>query len=235
MTRAYFLVAAADQPGLVARLAGFFYELGLNIVDASNHTDTFADAGPRFFFMRLVVDLGGLGSPKAQGLLGGSATRATLESHFSALCRALDASFTVSYSDVKPRVAILVTKEPACLYDLILRQQNGELPCDIPLVISNHAALESVAAGFRIPFFALPVITPGSVESKRAQEESVLALLKAHQIDLPQGGARCRATCRSCPTVFWRRRRRSSTFTTAFCRRSRAPSRTTRRMRAASR
>ena len=51
---ATFLVAAPDQPGLVARLAGFFYGAGLNIVDASNHTDPEADGGPRFF-MRLVV------------------------------------------------------------------------------------------------------------------------------------------------------------------------------------
>jgi formyltetrahydrofolate deformylase len=42
-TQATFLVAASDQPGLVARLAGFFYGAGLNIVDASNHTDPFAD------------------------------------------------------------------------------------------------------------------------------------------------------------------------------------------------
>jgi formyltetrahydrofolate deformylase len=57
MSRGTFLVAAPDQVGLVARLAGFFAERGLNIVDASNHTDGFAAGGPRFF-MRLVVDLG---------------------------------------------------------------------------------------------------------------------------------------------------------------------------------
>src|SRR5688572_16014301 len=53
---ATFLITAPDQPGLVARFAGFFYNAGLNIVDASNHTDAFTENGPRFF-MRLVVDL----------------------------------------------------------------------------------------------------------------------------------------------------------------------------------
>ena len=38
-----------DQVGLVARLAGFFADRGLNIVDASNHTDPSAERDARFF------------------------------------------------------------------------------------------------------------------------------------------------------------------------------------------
>jgi len=176
---AILLVSAPDQPGLVARLAGFFYELGLNILDASNHTDPLAEGGSRFF-MRIVVDLVGLSSPRATERLGGSATRSALETRFAALADALHGRWSISYSDVLPRVAILVTKEPSCLYDLILRQRSGELPCELPLVISNHATLESAAQGFRIPFFTLPV-TP---DTKKAQEQQILALLKTHQIDL---------------------------------------------------
>jgi formyltetrahydrofolate deformylase len=66
---ATFLVAAPDQPGLVARLAGFY---------------PFAEGGPRFF-MRLVVDIDGLSSPPAARALGGSATRATLKAAFADL------------------------------------------------------------------------------------------------------------------------------------------------------
>ncbi len=176
---ATLVVSAPDQPGLVARLAGFFYELGLNIVDASNHTDTFAEGGARFA-MRLVVDLDGLGSPKAQERLGGSATRRALEERFGALVTELGGTWSVGYDDVKPRVAILVTKDPACLYDLILRQRSGELACEIPLVLSNHTTLEPAADSFRIPFFALPV----TAETKGAQEAQLLALLKAHHVDL---------------------------------------------------
>ena len=44
-------------------------------------------------------------------------------------------------------VAILVTKEAACLYDLVLRQRQGELPCEIPLVLSNHPTLPAIAIG----------------------------------------------------------------------------------------
>jgi formyltetrahydrofolate deformylase len=176
---ATLLISAPDQPGLVARFAGFFYGAGLNIVDASNHTDAFTEDGPRFF-MRLVVDLSGLSSRTAATALGGSATRGTLEAAFGALAGSLTARWSVHYSDHVAKVAILVTKDPACFYDLVLRQRAGELACEIPLVISNHPTLERVAESFRIPFFSLPV-TP---EAKRDQEQKVLDLLRRHHIDL---------------------------------------------------
>jgi formyltetrahydrofolate deformylase len=173
MARAIFLVKAPDQPGLVARLSGFFYRLGLNIVDASNHSD-------QRFFMRIVVDLDALSSPKAQEALNGNASRKSLETAFEGLVRELSGEWSVGYDDVKARVAILVTKDPACLYDLVLRQRNGELPCEIPVIISNHPTLESVAESFRIPFFCLPV-TP---DTKPQQEKTMRELLDRLHIDL---------------------------------------------------
>ncbi|MGZ3447998.1 MAG: formyltetrahydrofolate deformylase [Polyangiales bacterium] len=179
--RAIFLVSAPDQPGLVARLSGFFFRLGLNIVDASNHSESsFEEGRGERFFMRIVVDLAALASPKAHEALGGNASRKALETQFEGLVRELSGTWSVGYDDVRARVALLVTKDPACLYDLVLRQRSGELPCDIPLVISNRAELESVAESFRIPFFSLPV-TP---DTKPQQERHVLELLKRLHIDL---------------------------------------------------
>lgn len=178
-TLATFLVAARDQPGLVARLAWFFADLGLNIVDASNHTDVHATAEPRFY-MRLEVDLGGLTRPRAHDRLGDSVSRSSLEEAFVRLADELQATWSVRYSDQIAKVAILVTKEASCLYDLLLRQQNGELECEIPLIVSNLPTLESVAANFRIPFFALPV----TQDTKLEQEDRLLELLRRHHIDL---------------------------------------------------
>ncbi len=176
---ATWLVEARDQAGLVARLAGFFANLGLNIVDATNHTDVHAEGGARFF-MRLVVDLAGLSSPLSARGLGGSATRASLEAEFGALATSLEASWSVKYADVQQNVAILVTKEAACLYDLVLRQRAGELPCTISIVISNHPELEAVAASFKIPFVCLPV----TQATKRDQEQRILELLRVHHVNL---------------------------------------------------
>jgi formyltetrahydrofolate deformylase len=177
--RATFLVAARDQPGLVARLAGFFADLGLNIVDASNHTDAYVENGPRFY-MRLEVDLDGLARPAAHAILGPSVSRSALEGAFGRLAETIGATWSVRYSDRVANVAVLVTKEATCLYDLLLRQQTGELRCAIPLIVSNHAALERVAESFRVPFYVLPV-TP---ETKRAQEDRLLELLRRHHIEL---------------------------------------------------
>jgi formyltetrahydrofolate deformylase len=177
---ATILFSAPDRPGLVARLSGFFYELGLNIASASNFTDEHGERGARFF-MRIVVDLAGLGLPAAQAKLGGSATRSSMEAAFAErIATPLEGEWSIGYSDHVARVAILVTKDPTCLYDLALRQRQGELPCELALVVSNHATLEPAAQAFRIPFYALPS-TP---ETKKDQQAQILALCRKHDVGL---------------------------------------------------
>jgi len=166
MSTAVFLVAAPDKPGLVGRIGGFFFERHINIVDASNHTD--ASDGPPTFFMRLETDVSEV------------ASREALAAEFQALCAQLDARGSVGYSDVIPRVALLVTREAACLYDLLLRQREGELRCSFPIVISNRTELAEVAQAFAIPFAHLPV----TAESKPQQEAQVSVLLAREKIDL---------------------------------------------------
>ena len=164
MSRATFLIAAPDQPGLVARLAGYFYERGLNIVDAGQHSDR----EPASFFMRLVIEL------------ADDTDRAALEGGFGAVCTALAASWSVGYSDLLPRVAILVTREAACLYDLVLRQRAGELRCEIPFIAGNRPDLGPAAASFGIPFHHLPVTR----ETKPQQEARIAELAAGQRIDL---------------------------------------------------
>ena len=168
MSRATILFASPDRPGLVAKLSGFFAESGQNILEASNYTDLHGERGARFY-MRLVVDL------------GAATTRATMESTFAKqIAEPLGGEWSIGYDDRIARVAILCTKDPTCLYDLALRQKQGELPCEIALVISNHATLEADAASFRLPFYALPI----TKETKPQQEAQVLDLLKRHDVDL---------------------------------------------------
>ncbi|MDB4938404.1 MAG: Formyltetrahydrofolate deformylase [Labilithrix sp.] len=177
---ATILFSAPDRPGLVARLSGFFYELGLNILSATNYTDVHGDRGARFF-MRIVVDLAGLASPTAHARLGDSATRSTMATAFGErIATPLQGEWSIGYSDHVARVAVLVTKDPTCLYDLALRQKQGELPCELALVVSNHAALEPVAQAFRLPFYALPV----TADSKKDQEKRVLELVRKHDVEL---------------------------------------------------
>ena len=61
-------------------------------------------------------------------------------------------------------MAILVSREDHCLYDLLIRHRSGELPCEIGAVISNHDDLAPVAAQFGVPFHLVPVPADSVVE-----------------------------------------------------------------------
>jgi formyltetrahydrofolate deformylase len=88
--------------------------------------------------------------------------------------------WSISYSDIKQRVAIFVSKYEHCLADLLLRYRLGELDCEIPLVISNHEKLRSSVEMFDIPFHVLAI----TKENKAAQEQKAIELMKAENIDL---------------------------------------------------
>ena len=77
-------------------------------------------------------------------------------------------------------MALFVSKLSHCLYDLLSRCQSGEWKVEVPLVISNHPNLESVAQRFGIPYHVLPV----TAENKQEQERQALALLRSHRVDL---------------------------------------------------
>jgi len=164
---ALYLIAAPDRPGLVARIGGFFFERGINIIDASNHTDV-SDIGA-VFFMRVVADLSTI-----------DGQRDDLADSFGRFSSELGAEWSVGYTDTPTRMALLVTREASCLYDLVLRQRSAELSCELPVIISNHLHLKPVADSFSIPFVHLP-ITP---ETKAEQEAQVLAVLAKERIGL---------------------------------------------------
>jgi formyltetrahydrofolate deformylase len=86
----------------------------------------------------------------------------------------------ISYSDRRKRIAIFVSKFEHCLYDLLLRHRLGELLCEIPLIISNHPDLESVAEKFEIPYHLYPI----TKQTKTEQEAKQIALLEEQEIDL---------------------------------------------------
>ena len=81
-------------------------------------------------------------------------------------------------------MAVLVSKSDHCLYDLLIRHQSGELPCAIPIIISNHADLAHVASQFGIPFRHLPMEGGDKEAAKAAQEAAMEALLAEQGIDL---------------------------------------------------
>lgn len=82
--------------------------------------------------------------------------------------------------DHKTRVAILVSRYDHCLNDLLYRYRTGELAIEIPVIISNHPDLESLAEWHKIPYYHLP-ITP---ETKPEQEAQIWELIQQYRCEL---------------------------------------------------
>ena len=80
----------------------------------------------------------------------------------------------------RPRALILVTKESHCLRDLLYLRELGELPVEIPLVISNHEDLRTLVESHGITFEHLPVTT----ENKKSQETQIMARIEKLEIDV---------------------------------------------------
>ncbi len=165
MKQAVFLIQSPDRKGLVSGITTFFYQNGFNILHCQQYTDTCEGE----YYMRVLVDLSDMGI-----------TRKQLESDFAEFSVQYQLSYAVYYLDQVQRMAVLVSKTSHCLYDLLTLSQEGELPCEIPLIISNHPDLEHVADKFRVPYFCCPIVN----SDKAAQEKKVLELLDRHHIDL---------------------------------------------------
>jgi formyltetrahydrofolate deformylase len=110
----------------------------------------------------------------------GSFNHQQLEVEFSEFADSIDLNWSVRYSEQPYRVALLVTRASHCPYDLLLRELEGELKCDIPLIIGNHRDLEDMARQFDKPFYHLPI----TAETKQAQEAEIKRLLADFNIDL---------------------------------------------------
>ncbi len=155
-----------DRPGIVAALTGFIHENCGNIVHLDQHVDQEADV----FFARVEWQPGPAGH-----------SREHLREALDALVRPLEPmGMSLDFDDRRPRMAIFVTRESHCLYDLLVRVESGDLPVDIPLIVSNHETLRPDAEKFGIPFHHVPITR----EIKAEQEKRQLALLAEHDVDV---------------------------------------------------
>ena len=168
-TTATLLASCDDRPGLVASLSQLLFALGLNILDADQHTDTKAEK----FFHRIRFDT---------AVREGEATidQSTLEGAIREVADRFEMRCELRLDRNVQQVAIFVSKTDHCLYDLLLRHRSGELHCDIPLIISNHPDLEPIAQQFGIPYHVFPI----TKATKEEQERLELELLDKHKIDL---------------------------------------------------
>ncbi|GAX41217.1 formyltetrahydrofolate deformylase [Tolypothrix sp. NIES-4075] len=162
---ATLLISCPDRRGLVAKIANFIYANGGNIIHADQHTDFAAG----LFLTRIEWQLDGFNLP-----------REFIAPAFKAIAQPLSAKWELHFSDTIPRIAIWVSKQDHCLFDLIWRQRAKELTSEITLIISNHPDLKVVAEKFNIDYHHIPI----TKDNKSEQEAKQLELLHQYKIDL---------------------------------------------------
>ena len=154
-----------DQRGIIAQFTGILYDHGANVLNLEQHVEP----DEKFFFMRIHANLSNL-----------TISEDALKEILLALVKKMNAHIKFHFPENKLKMAIFVTKESAPLYDLLIKHQSGELPCEIPSIISNHEHLKEIAGQFNIPFFYLPV----APETKNDQEKEIRELMEKKKIDL---------------------------------------------------
>ncbi|HEV7184516.1 MAG TPA: formyltetrahydrofolate deformylase [Leifsonia sp.] len=155
--------SCADMPGIVHAVSGAIVAARGNITESQQFAST--DTGR--FFMRLQVESG--------------ATRDEFEQALAPVVDRFGMSHHVDNVGRPLRTLVLVSTAAHCLNDLLFRQRAGQLPVEIPLVLSNHGTLRDLAGFYGIPFESRPVT---DAQSKRAFEARVLEAVEEHDIEL---------------------------------------------------
>ena len=164
MTTAKLLLHCTDKPGILAEVTDFITVNKGNII----YLDQYVDHVENIFFMRIEWELKDFLVPQEK-----------IEDYFRTLYgQKYEMDFRLYFSDVKPRMAIFVSKLSHCLFDMLARYTAGEWNVEIPLIISNHPDLQHVAERFGIPFYLFPI----TKETKEEQERKEMELLAKHKI-----------------------------------------------------
>jgi formyltetrahydrofolate deformylase len=151
----------ADQPGIVHAMTSAVLNCGGNIIENQQYTDHTTNT----FVMRTRFET-------SQGM---AAAQTSLNGELGKFSPSLHIRETAN----KPRALILVTKESHCLRDLMYLLELGELPIEIPLVVSNREDLKQLVESHGIPFMYLPI----DAGNKTAQEKVLIAKARELEID----------------------------------------------------
>jgi formyltetrahydrofolate deformylase len=161
---AILLVSCPDQRGIVAALSTFITAHNGNIIAL----DQYVDVEDGVFFARMEWELAGFAFPLEQ-----------FADRFEPIAQPRQIEWSLHRSDQRLRMAVLVSKQAHCLYDILARYESGEWPVEIALVLSNHEDHRGLVERHGLPFHCIPV----AAANKAAAETQQIALLKNARVD----------------------------------------------------
>ncbi len=156
-------VSCPDKSGLIASITNDIASANGNIINLAQHTAVDIDT----FFCK--VDF-----TPVNGF-----DLSVFKAQFESSAQKYAMKWRLYDWNKKSRMAVLVSKTSHCLYEVLLKHQDGQLNCDIPLVISNHPDLSHIATDFHIPFFKVD-----PEKGKAAYEADMQKLLEEYDIDV---------------------------------------------------
>ncbi|MDB5725220.1 MAG: purU [Novosphingobium sp.] len=161
-------LSCRDRTGITARVTGYLFDKGCNIIEAQQFDDLGSDDAGGDFFMRVAFD-------------PGPADPEALRAGFGPLANELGMRWNMRSRDKVRKVLLLVSKFDHCLADLLYRVRIGELAMEIVAIVCNHPreALRFSSIG-DTPFHYLPVTR----DTKDAQEAQIRALVKESGAEL---------------------------------------------------
>ena len=159
------LLHGPDQPGIVAKVAGWIHQHGGNVLHADQHLDR----QENIFFQRVEW------TPQASRDLRSESDA------FSAFAnQELGMKVRIALSEDRPKIAIMVSKADHCFHDLILRVRAGEWNAQIAGILSNHQNLRSASEGYELDYLHLPV----TKETKQEVEKEQIEWLRSQRVEL---------------------------------------------------
>jgi formyltetrahydrofolate deformylase len=138
-------VLGKDQKGVVAQFATFLAERGVNIEDIEQRVVR------GFFVMDMLVDLKDLSCDLSELITGLLALGQKIE---------MEVRVHLHSERREKRIAVLVSKEPHCLQQLLEDSRLGKLHGKLAAVLSNHPDLASIAKEAGLPFDSHPSDNP---------------------------------------------------------------------------
>ncbi len=165
MQKITILIHCEDQKAIISSVTNYIAGIEGNIIYLDQHVD----ANENVFFMRLECEFN---TPNWD--------LDTIKTDFQAnLANKFNMSWEIYTQEYKPRMALFISKYDHCLYDILGRYSAGELPLEIPVIISNHEDLRGVAERFEIPFHHVPF----TKNIKEEGEKQQIALLEQYKIN----------------------------------------------------
>jgi formyltetrahydrofolate deformylase len=161
---AVLLLHCPDKQGIIAAVTEFININKGNIIYLDQHVDKVE----KIFFMRVEWELDNFLIP----------TEKINEYFQTLLANKYEMEFQIHFQNQKPRMALFVSKQAHCMYDLLAHYEAGDWNVEIPLIISNHPDLEHVAKKFNIPYYCFPI----TKDNKEEQEAKEMELLREYNI-----------------------------------------------------